>query len=168
MNKLTNNPTDEYDDDKEEAAEEQQQEIFDDECEMPDDFIPQDVFILSTGGLFTEKDVYELDLPKFYLKNSLHKIQSIDEHSGVTIQFIADNSNPDIGKRLFQGIKEGIKEFKISFPDLYGNVVSTWELTDVKIKALDFGELQISREERRTIRCELEYSHFYIDGLSIT
>jgi len=136
--------------------------------ELKEIVIEGDLFKIKTNDIFSEKDVYELDLPKFILKNSIKNIYNINEKSSITIFFIADHTNPDISKRLYKAIKEGIKEFKIYFPNAKGEVGSMWEFSGVKIKAMDFGSLKKVRDEIRTIQCELEYEFLSIDNETIT
>jgi hypothetical protein len=150
--------------DTEEEIEEEEEEEAEgalEETEEDDDF---DKFELKTGGVFNKDEVLRIELPKFMIKNDIKNLYVVEDKSTVVVTLAANESNQNIGKRVFGAIKNGFREFKIEFHDTFGDVSSVWDFKGAKLRTVDFGALESKeRVEPRTIMCEIEYDDLVID-----
>jgi len=136
-------------------------EDFEEEVDEEDDF---DKFELKTGGIFNKDEVLRIELPKFMIKNDIKNLYVVEDKSTIVVTLTANESNQNIGKRVFGAIKNGFREFKIEFHDTFGDVSSIWDFKGAKLRTVDFGALESKeRVEPRTIMCEIEYDDLVID-----
>jgi hypothetical protein len=150
-----------------EPVEEEEEEVLDEVSEEEEEEVADDdfdKFELKTGGVFNKEEVLKIELPKFMIKNDIKNLYVVEDKSTIVVTLAANESNQNIGKRVFGAIKNGFREFKIEFHDTFGDVSSIWEFKGAKLRTVDFGALESKeRVEPRTIMCEIEYDDLVID-----
>lgn len=174
MNKKTktSSPTPRGKAPKEALVEDTEGEEFEDDDEIEEEVEEVSArdfsfFRIKTDALFDEKDVFEIDLPKFSLKGN--QLPCIDEKSNFAIAFLIGKDNSDLGSRVYRTIKKGIKVFQILWLNEKGEVSSVWDLSKTMIVSVDFGALKtVNTPEPKLMQCEFSYEYMTIDGEAIS
>ena len=121
---------------------------------------------------FSGDDIMAVNLPKFIMKTS-KKNAVVEEKSNILLTFKA---GPTVYKDLLMCVKKGIPKITVeilSAPDKEAEddskekIECTWEFKDLRVHAVDYGDLAKIRPDQRKISIELNYATFLIDGIQI-
>jgi len=112
-----------------------------------------------------QEDIKSVMLPK-YIFNELNPI--VYSEKGYVLITFHGNHRSGVYREIMRVINEGMETLKIHFVDPESAVIlSTWELHEPVIHAVDFGIAAQVRPEPAEVSVEFDYSKFEIDGYSV-
>lgn len=145
-------------------------ELVDDTVEALDDKtleeqVFDDYFLVETK-YFDQTLIKSIALPKFIMGQGS---MGLREKGFVTVSFWGEHKDTsNVYKQALQSIKHGLGKFKIKFLDPEtDDVLSTWELIEPTVHAVDFGHVARMRNTPTEFIVEVDYTGLKIDDITI-
>jgi len=136
-----------------------------------DEVVYSDNFRVKSSSIKCVDLISDIQLPKFGFIPSMRQQNSSQGAKQFVLIEVMGGIDPK-GKinaytDLLKASRDGIKDFSIELLGEKDEVIMTMVLDEPRVHAIDFGDLSMERDQVRTLKVEIDYTTFTIDGETI-